>query len=96
MVTHHIRNILYRHLLGGLDPERHPVVRIVAHRVFNIGIGVLGHQIALGLLESEPAVAQDIERAPNPGLASAQSAEVSRTVRVAETELAVLAAEPAL
>ena len=96
MVTHHIRNILYGHLLGRLDPERHPVVRIVAHRVVNIGIGVLGHQIALGLLECEPAVAQDIERAPDSGLASAQSAEVSRTICVAETELAVLAAEPAL
>ncbi len=96
MVPHNVGYILDSDLLGRLDPQRKPVVRVISHRIVKIVLCVSGGKIAIVVLECETALAEDVECAPDSGLASPQCAEIGRTISIAEAEFAVISAEPSL
>ena len=96
MVAHHIGYILDSHLLGRFDPQRHTVLGVMSHGVIHVCVGILRDHIAVAVIECEPSVAENVECAPDSGLASSQRAEIGRAIRVTEAELAVRSAIPAL
>ena len=94
MVSHHIGYILDTDLACRLDPERHIIGRVVAHRIIHIVVGVLLHEAAAILID-ELALAENVESTPDPGLAAPEPAKIERTVSIPETEFLILAVEPA-
>ena len=76
VVAHAVEERLGRHLRAGLDPQRHAVVLVVAHRVVGVSVHVVGH---------------GAEEGPHAGFAGAHAAEVERRVGVREAEIGVRA-----
>ena len=94
MVSHHIGYILDTDLACRLDPERHIIGRVVAHRIIHIVVGVLLHEAA-AILIGELALAENVESAPDPGLAAPEPAEIERAIGIPEAEFLILSVEPA-
>lgn len=84
MVAHDIGYILDSHLLGRLDPQRHTVLGVMSHGVIHVCVGILRDHIAVAVIECEPSVAENVECAPDSGLASSQRTEIGRAIRITE------------
>ena len=93
MVSHHVRDIFHRNLLGRLHEEGESFAAVVTHGVFDVVVCVAGHKIAVFVLECEFAVAEDVECRPCAGFAASHPAEIKGCVCVAKTEFAVFSAE---
>ena len=95
VVAHHVRDIFDAYLAGRLDEEGHLALQVVAHGVVQPvrgGTRELGTILDIG----ELPVAKDVECRPGPSLAAPSAAEVQRIIGIAEAEILVGTAVPAL
>ena len=81
--------------LGRLHVEREPLAAVITHGIVEEFVSIPGDHPSVIVLVAEPAVAQDVERAPYPRFATSHRAEIERCVGIAEAELVVLALEVA-
>ncbi len=93
MVSHHVCHILYGDFACRLYEQRKSLGLVVSHRIVDIVVCVTGDHGAVLVLESELAVAEDVECRPCPCLAASHAAEIKGSICVAEAEIFVLAAE---
>ena len=95
MVSHHVGYVFDCEFLGRLHVEREPLAAVITHGIVEEFVSIPGDHPSVIVLVAEPAVAQDVERAPYPRFATSHRAEIERCVGIAEAELVVLALEVA-
>ena len=93
VVSHYIGHVLHAGLLAGEYEQGHIGLQVSSHYIVQIGVGVTGDGVAVLVVEREPAVREDVEGAPNAGVAAAHGAKICRAVGLLEAEFFVQALE---